>query len=105
MKPILKGEKMENILYPKSLKALDLEIVRLTNQLACTPAVSEDYMKMSDNLKVVCEARSKLDRLSISTDMLLGIGANLLGLLLILNFERTGTITSKAISFLWKGKT
>jgi len=95
---------MDTFLQPKGLKALDEEILRLTNQLRNTNPVNEDYVKISDNLKVLCEARSKYDRASISPEVLLGVATNILGLLIVLNFEKANVITSKAISFLWKAK-
>lgn len=93
---------MDTIFKTKSQKALDAEIERLTRMLGNMSPVNENYAKLSDNLKVLCEAREKRDPSVISTEVLLGIGANLIGLLVILNFEKTGIITSKAMSFLWK---
>lgn len=40
----------------------------------------------------------------ISPDTLLIVGGNLLGILLILNFEKADIITSKALSFVLKGR-
>ena len=95
---------MDTFLNPKGAKALDLEIERLTIQLGCMSPVDQDYAKIVDNIKVLSEAKSKYDKATVSPDMVLGIAANIIGLLVILNFERTGSITSKAISFLWKVK-
>lgn len=93
---------MDTIFKTRSQKALDREIDRLLDQLENMSSVNPDYVRVSDNLKVLCEAREKKDPSVVSTEMLLGIGANLIGLLIILNFEKTGVITSKAMSFLWK---
>lgn len=95
---------MDTFLRPKSLTAMDEEIERLVNQLKCMSPVEDDYAKVADNLKVLCEAREKKNDRVISTEMLVGVAANIVGLLVILNFEKTGVITSKAISFLWKSK-
>lgn len=40
----------------------------------------------------------------ISADAALAVGGNLLGILLILNFERAGVLASKAMSFVMKSK-
>lgn len=40
----------------------------------------------------------------VSADALLAAGANLAGLLLVLNFERAGVITSKAFSLIMKSR-
>lgn len=95
---------MDTILRPKGLNVIDEEIQRLANQLSCTSPVSEDYAKIADNLKTLCEAREKKNDRVLSAETLASIAGNIIGLLLILNFERTGIITSKAISFLWRGK-
>lgn len=95
---------MDTFLKTRTQKSLDSEIDRLTNMLSCMSPVDPDYAKISDNLKVLCEAREKKDPAIVSNEMLIGIAANVVGLLLILNFERTGVITSKALSFLWRGK-
>lgn len=93
---------MDTFLKTKSQKAIDEEIVRLTEVLKTISPADKNYATVSDNLRVLCEAREKKDPSTISTELLLGIGANLIGLLVILNFERSGVITSKALSFLWK---
>lgn len=95
---------MKDILRSKQLKALDEEIERLIIALSHEDPTSENYMKISDNLKVLCEAREKKNPLQINTDTLLAIGANILGLVIVLNFERTGVITSKAFTMLFRGK-
>lgn len=95
---------MDTLLRPKGLKALDVEIERLVNQLACMSTVEPEYAKVADNLKVLCEAREKRNDRVISSEALLTVGANILGILLVLNFEKTGVITSKAFGMLWKGK-
>lgn len=92
-----------DILKTKSQKALDEEITRLTESLNKI-SDPEEYAKTVDNIRLLCEAREKKDPASISTEMLIGVAANLLGLLVILNFERTGVVTSKALGFLWKNK-
>ena len=40
-----------------------------------------------------------------SRDQLLAVGANLLGVILILNFERTANVTSKALGMVVKSRT
>lgn len=40
----------------------------------------------------------------ISPDTLLVVGGNLLGILLILNFEKAEIVTSKALNFVLKGR-
>lgn len=93
---------MDTFLNPKASKALDKEIERLTIQLGDMSPVEPEYAKISDNLRVLCEARSKYEKATLSPDVVVGVFANIIGLLVVLNFEKTGSITSKAFSALWK---
>lgn len=93
---------MDAIFRTKSQKALDAEIERLTKELGTLPANDDDYVKISDNLKVLCAAREMKDPGGISMETIVSVGANLIGLLIVLNFEKTGVITSKAFS--WIGR-
>lgn len=95
---------MDTFLRPKGLNAIDEEIARLAKLLSETEPTDDKYKKLSDSLLVLCSAREKKNDRALSTETLANIFGNIVGLLLLLNFERTGVITSKAISFLWKGK-
>ena len=87
----------------RSQIALDSEITRLAEKLSQMNNMSDqEYTETANNLRVLCEAREKKDPASISTELLISVAANLVGVLLVLNFERTGVITSKAMSFLWR---
>lgn len=94
---------MDTFLRPKSLNAMDEEIERLVKQLGTiTDVGSKEYAAIADNIKVLCEAREKSNDRVISKEMLIGVAANLVGLLVVLNFEKTGVVTSKAFSMLWR---
>jgi hypothetical protein len=93
---------MDKILRPSGLTAMDEEIARLVDLLKGTDPTSKDYETIVDNLRALCEAREKKNERAISYEMLIGVGANLLGLLIVLNFEKANVITSKAFSMLWK---
>lgn len=85
---------------PKKSKSLDLEIERAIKEMAKMDVQTEQYAQATANLKSLFESKSLESKWTISPDMVLGVGANLLGILLILNYERLGIITSKAITFL-----
>lgn len=91
-----------DIFKTKSQKALDDEINRLIKELSLLQPDSDEYVKISDNLKMLCQARETKDPGGISMETLLAVGANLIGLIAILNFEKTGVITSKAMNWIWK---
>jgi hypothetical protein len=95
---------MDTLFRPKSLKALDSEIERLVNKLAKLEPTDKEYSTIADNIRVLTESREKKNSSDISNEAVLAAIVNVASLLIILNFERTGTITSKAFGLLWKGK-
>lgn len=95
---------MDTLFRPKGLKVIDEEIERLANQLRNMSPVEEDYIKVADNLKVLCEAREKKNSRDISNEALLAAAINIVGILIVLNFERTDVITSKAFGWISRGK-
>lgn len=95
---------MDTVLRPKGLDTMDEEIIRLVKALSNMTPNDKDYATIVNNLKTLCEAREKKNDRVLSYETLLTVGVNLIGLIIILNFERTGVITSKAMSFLRFGK-
>ncbi|HAQ03016.1 TPA: hypothetical protein DCQ22_03950 [Candidatus Nomurabacteria bacterium] len=80
------------------------EIDRIVKELEGMKPESPEYEAKVKQLKVLCEARSlKPDRL-LNTDALIAGGINILGILLILNFEKLNVMSSKAIGFVMKGR-
>lgn len=95
---------MSTILRPHSLEAMDKEIERLTRQLADISPLSDDYSKILKLISELTEARSKKNERAVSTDVILTIGANIIGMLLVLNYERLNVISTKALTMVWKSK-
>lgn len=85
---------------PKSQKALDDEILRLTETLSKMSPTENEYSKIADNLKVLCAARGVKPEGGISPDVIVSAVVNILAVLLVLNYEKAGVVTSKAFSFL-----
>jgi hypothetical protein len=102
MKINLDKEKKMDIFRTESQKLIDEEIKRLIQVLKYESPTEENYVKITNNLKALCEARERKNPLQMNVDTLLAIGANVLGLMIVLNFERTGVITSKAFGMLWR---
>lgn len=64
---------------------------------------TDEFAKTVDQLSKLMKIHAEgTDR--ISKDVLLTVGANLLGILLILNFEHARVVTSKAVGFIMKPK-
>jgi len=91
---------MDTFLRPKGLSAIDDEITRLAELLKTMDANGEEYTNVATNIKLLCEAREKKNDRVITAESLVAAAVSITSLLLVLNFERTGVITSKAFSFL-----
>lgn len=83
-------------------RTLDQEIDRLLTHMNSLNLNSEEYNQDMDNLKILYELKGIKSHKDISYDTLLTVGANILGILIVLNFERTGIVTSKAFSWLFR---
>lgn len=79
--------------------ALDAEITALLAKMGEQDKTSEEYAKMVDQFNKLYELRHKS---RISKDALATIGANLLGILVVLQHERVHVIASKAFGFVKK---
>lgn len=93
---------MNNILRPESLKLMDDEIARLTAQLSTMQPLSDDYSKTVDLITKLTKARAERNERAISMDTILTVGANIAGLLLVLNYERLNVISTKALTMVWR---
>lgn len=74
----------------------------LTMSISLEDPISEHYKIMTENLKMLEEAKSKEDK--VSKDATIGVMSNVGLALLILNYERIGVITSKAFQLITKVK-
>lgn len=87
----------------RETSALDEAIDDLFRELQGFSADEEGYAKASDQLVKLIKLKKETEpSWRVSPDTLALIGANLLGILLILNFERAGVVASKALSFVSK---
>lgn len=64
----------------------------------------EEYAKMAQNLEMLYKAKSHEKNRSVSPDTVAIVVGNLLGIGLILTYEKVGFITSKALGFVLKGR-
>lgn len=93
---------MNNILRPESLKLMDEEIARLTAKLGTMNPLDDDYSKLLELISKLTKARAEKNERAISMDTILTIGANIAGLLLVLNYERLNVISTKALTMVWR---
>lgn len=88
----------------KDTKSIDLATEELIEKLRSLDPSTEQYSAAVKNLEVLEKAKSHKKDMSISPDVALTVGGNLVGILAVLNFERLGVVTSKAIGMVLKAK-
>lgn len=82
---------------------IDESIKHLVDQMELESPDSDEYRKIAENVKILQEAKAQ-ERPFISGDAIVGGLASLGGIVLILNFEKLGVVTSKAMTLLPKLK-
>ena len=78
---------------------LEVEIARLFEQLKKVGPLDDTYDKMSDQIAKLYKLKEVDSKKRVSPDKMADIAANLVGILLILNFEWAHVSSSKAFSF------
>jgi len=93
-------------LFTKKDKRTTLEkaIDKVLTKMDTLEPDTEEYGKANENLAKLYEAKSIQAKSGYSKDTILVVTGNLLGILLILNFERMGIITTKALSMIIKSR-
>lgn len=83
---------------------LEKQIDDCLTQMKSVTADSPEYTRMAENLRTLCEAKTKERSLKIDPNVLISATVNLVGIGMILVFEGNGIIHSKALSFIAKPK-
>jgi len=83
---------------------LEKEIDSLLEIMKTYPPDWETYTIMSENLERLYRAKSHERNRHVSPDTIAVVMGNLLGIGLILGFEKANVITSKALGFIIKGR-
>lgn len=83
---------------------LEKEIDNVLKRMSELDPDSKEYSAMASNLELLFSAKSKEKDRKISPDTLAVIAGNLLGIGLILTYEKANVITSKALGFVIKGR-
>lgn len=84
---------------------LEKEIARMEITLAATDPTSENYAKIADGLEKLYRIHENLNKgIGVDPNTLLVVAGNLMGILLILKYEKLDVITSKALGFVLKGR-
>jgi hypothetical protein len=83
---------------------LEKEIDAVLDILKNTAPDSTEYAAIAKNLEMLCKAKSHEHCRGISPDTIAAIAGNLLGIVLILGYEKANVITSKALGFVIRGR-
>lgn len=81
----------------ESYKNLDAEILHVLKVLKMLDPATDQYNIAAQNLKLLCEARSKKPGYPIELDTVLNVLATLLNVVLILRHEQFNIIVSRAM--------
>lgn len=73
-------------------------------QMLSLDADSEEFNTLNNQLEKLYKLKTTNKSFRVSPDTLAIIGGNLLGIALILGYERAHVVTSKALSFVMKTK-
>lgn len=77
-------------------------ISELHTQLQSMDPKTEEYSTVLDSLLKMHKTQADTRRKSVSPDTLINASASILGIILILHYERLGIVTTKAIGFVPK---
>jgi hypothetical protein len=110
MRPLKKGRQMINVfkkrepLVPTNVHRTNEVIEDILSEIRGMTSGTEEYSNAVDQLSKMIKLQEEIQTPSdkISLDVLITAGANLLGILLILNHERMHVVTSKALGFVTK---
>lgn len=87
---------------PVEITALEEAIDRLHGHMLGVNITSEEYANAVEHLTKLHALKEAEKPLSMTPGEKATLIANLTGILLILNFERAGVVTTKALSFIMK---
>lgn len=91
-------------LFKKEPSALDDELGHLYEELENEEVDTDRYHTLLKRVADIKDIQGKEKNIGVSKDTLLIVGANLVGILLVLNYEKAGVITSKAFGSIIKGR-
>lgn len=106
---------MSDTIFEGQTATLDDLMTDIRNRMKDLDPASNEYALMNDQLARLMEtankdcdrqikAKASSKRFSVSPDTLASVGANLAGILLVLNYERLNVISSKAFGMIFKHK-
>lgn len=103
---ILKGDvNMLNYLTKKDRRSnIEKEIDSVLDRMKVTDPSTKEYSAMNDNVERLYKAKAHARSAHVTPDAVLLVAGNLMGLWMIMNFEKTEILRTKALSFVLKGR-
>lgn len=83
---------------------LEKEIDEVIAHMASIGPDTKEYTAMAANLEMLYKAKATEKSRSISPDTIAVIVGNLIGIILIINYEQTGIVTTKALGFVLRSR-
>lgn len=83
-------------------RSLDLQIDRAFNELERHEVGTQEYVKILDIISKLSEMKRKEKPSEVSKDTWAEVGANLLGIFMIIKHESVNVVTSRAMSLLMR---
>lgn len=84
------------------VEELNKAITEVHSQLDSYPAHSKEYATMADQLVKLYAQKKEIPSNRVSKDQLVAVSGNLLGILVIVVYEKHNVFTSKAGNFIGK---
>jgi len=81
---------------------LSAEITRLYKQLSHFSGEDKEYAEIVKQLSNLYSLKEKDSKSQVSMDTLVMVAGNLLGIILVLDYERMHVVSSKALGFVMK---
>lgn len=79
-------------------------IEQISEEMRYEEPGTEKYSALAKQLDQLYTTKSKEDKPMFSPDVMLTVGGNLLGIALILSYERLNVITTKALGFVIRSR-
>lgn len=95
---------MFNQKTPTTPTELEKAITRVLESMDGVDVTSEEYAKMVAQLDKLHKMLPPKKEAKVSNDALIAVAGNLLGIVIILGFERAHIVTSKALGFVLKSR-
>lgn len=85
-------------------RSIDDEVTRLLTEISNMNVEDDTYAKALKNLSVLMEAKSQKTPTQISADTVVMAATSIVSILIVLNYEQLGVITSKTFGMIPKGR-